>query len=65
MIRKFELRLSNPITLAIAILLSFEILQVSCFLSKIKRKKLTPSKRLKFVKIFAATYSYHLLLVTP
>ena len=25
-IRKFELRLSNPVTLAIAILLSFEIL---------------------------------------
>ena len=30
-IRKFELRLSNPTTLAKVILLSFEILLVSCF----------------------------------
>ena len=27
---KFQLRLTNPVTLAIATLLSFEILQVSC-----------------------------------
>ena len=30
-IRKFELRLSNPTALAITTLLSFEILNVSCF----------------------------------
>ena len=59
-IRKFELKLSNPTTLAIAILLYFEILEESrLFLSKIRRKVLTPFKCLKSVKSFAVTYSSH------
>ena len=62
-IRKFELRLSNPTTLAIAILRTFEVLSVSCFWSKIVRKVLTPFKCLKFVKSFAAIYSSHSLFV--
>ena len=49
---KYELKLSNPTTLAIAILLSFEILHVSYFLSKIRRKVLIPFKCLKFVKSY-------------
>ena len=62
-IRRSELRLSNPTTLAIAILLFFEILLVSCFLSKIRRKVLTPFKFLKFFKSFTPTYRSHLLLI--
>ena len=56
-IHKSELRLSNLSTLAATILLSFEILQLSCFFSKIRRKVVTPFECLKFVKSFAATCS--------
>ena len=60
---KFDVRLTNFTTLAMATLLSFEIYKQAVFFSKIRRKVLTPFKCLKFVKSFATTYSSHSQLV--